>query len=65
MTTHYSKILSQNGLAEFKALIEKWETLSEKLLDKPSGVPIILPNRFLFLAREREELIFLDCFRNI
>jgi hypothetical protein len=43
----YNKILSQNGLTEFKALIEKWETLSENLLDKPSGVPIILPDWFL------------------
>jgi hypothetical protein len=43
----YNKILSQNGLTEFKALIEKWEKLSENLSDKPSGVPIILPDWFL------------------
>lgn len=43
----YNKILSQNGLTEFKALIEKWETLSENLSDKPSGVAIILPDLFL------------------
>lgn len=42
-----NKILSQNGLAEFKFLIEKWETISENLSDKPSGVPIILPDLFL------------------
>ena len=47
MTMCYKKIMSQNGLTEFKALIEKWETLSENLLDKPSGVPIILPDLFL------------------
>lgn len=43
----YKKILSQNGLAEFKALIEKWEILSAHLSDKPSGMPIILPDLFL------------------
>ena len=43
----YNKILSQNGLTEFKSLIEKWEKLSENLSDKPSGVPIILPDLFL------------------
>ena len=42
-----NKILSQNGLIEFKSLIEKWETLSDNLSDKPSGVPIILPDLFL------------------
>lgn len=47
MTMCYKKIMSQNGLTEFKALIEKWETLSENLSDKPSGVPIILPDLFL------------------
>ena len=43
----YNKILSQNGLTEFKSLTEKWEKLSENLSDKPSGVPIILPDLFL------------------
>ena len=43
----YKKIISQNGLAEFKSLIEKWEILSQNLSDKPSGVPIILPDLFL------------------
>ena len=47
MTTCYKKILSQNGLTEFKALIEKWEALSENLSDKPLDVPIILPDIFL------------------
>ena len=43
----YNKILSQNGLAEFKSLIQKWEALSEHISDKPLGVPIILPDLFL------------------
>jgi len=43
----YNKILSQNGLAEFKSLIEKWEALSKNISDKPLGVPIILPDLFL------------------
>ena len=47
MNQIYNKILTQNGLSEFKTLIEKWEILSENLSDKPSGVPIILPDLFL------------------
>ena len=43
----YKKILSQNGLTELKLLIEKWEALSKNISDKPSGVPIILPDLFL------------------
>ena len=43
----YNKILSQNGLAEFKTLIKKWEALSENISDKPLGMPIILPDLFL------------------
>ncbi len=43
----YYKILSQNGLENFKLLIKKWEALSKNILEKPSGVPIILPDIFL------------------
>ncbi|MBE6633258.1 MAG: hypothetical protein E7620_02825 [Ruminococcaceae bacterium] len=43
----YQKILAQNGLAEFKTLIKKWEALSENIEHKPAGAPIILPDLFL------------------
>ncbi|MBQ9746277.1 MAG: hypothetical protein IJW21_05595 [Clostridia bacterium] len=46
-TTAYEKILMQNGLGEFKALVRKWEALSANMENRPMGVPIILPDLFL------------------
>lgn len=43
----YQKIMAQNGIDDFKALIEKWEILSENLSDKPPKAPMILPDLFL------------------
>lgn len=47
MSQAYQKILSQTGFSEFKALIKKWEALSDNISEKPSDVPIILPDLFL------------------
>ncbi len=40
-------IRSQKGLSEFKALIERWETLSENIEKQAVRFPIILPDLFL------------------
>ncbi len=45
--TVYKKIQDQNGLAEFKSLVEKWEALSDHIEAKAAGVPVILPDLFL------------------
>lgn len=46
----YQKIMKQNGLEQVKALVRKWEALSENMAAKPSGLPIILPD-LLFVAQ--------------
>ncbi len=47
----YSPILQiineQNGLSNFKLLIDKWEKLSDNIKQKKNGIPIILPDIFL------------------
>lgn len=40
----YNRIMSQRGLASFKALVEKWQKLSDNLEGRRPGVPIILPD---------------------
>lgn len=43
----YQKIISQNGLNDFKSLIEKLEKLSNNISEIHSDMPIILPDLFL------------------
>lgn len=46
-TESYKRIMSRRGFASFKALIGKWERLSENLEGRRAGLPIILPDLLL------------------
>lgn len=43
----YQTILAQRGMTEFKALIQKWESIAEGSGQKPASLPQILPDLFL------------------
>ena len=43
----YQTILSQRGMSEFKALIQKWEAIAGSIRQKPAALPQILPDLFL------------------
>lgn len=47
MNPVYSTILKQTGMSELKALVSKWQTLSETVSARPSHLPILLPDIFL------------------
>lgn len=47
MNPYYDKIMAQSGLAAFKELICRWETIAESVDGRPSELPIMLPDIFL------------------
>ncbi len=47
MNPYYEQINALGGYTQFKALVQKWNTLSESLKTKPSDAPVILPDIFL------------------
>lgn len=44
MNRYYDAIMDLAGMEEFKALIQKWDTLSGNIQKNPPSVPILLPD---------------------